>query len=81
VVQLYVRQPVASSTRPLRQLKAFEKVALAPGERRRVTLRVPAAELGFHREDGSYVVEPGPREVFVGTSSEAALSGRVEITD
>ncbi|WP_375461475.1 glycoside hydrolase family 3 N-terminal domain-containing protein [uncultured Enterovirga sp.] len=81
VVQLYVRQPVASVSRPLRQLKAFEKVALSPGESRIVSLRVPAAELGYHDDDGSYVVEPGPFQVFVGSSSDATLSGAFEVTD
>lgn len=79
VVQLYVRQTVASVSRPLRELKAFEKIALAPGESRRVTLRVPAAKLGFHREDGSYVVEPGPFEVYVGTAADAELRGEFEV--
>ncbi|TDR94648.1 glycoside hydrolase family 3 N-terminal domain-containing protein [Enterovirga rhinocerotis] len=79
VVQLYLRQPVASLSRPVRQLKAFEKVTLKPGESRVVTLRVPAADLGFHREDGTYVVEPGRFEIFAGTSSDAALSARFEL--
>ena len=81
VVQLYIRQPVASVSRPVRQLKAFEKVAVAPGESRTVTLRVPVRELGFHREDGSYAVEAGLRQIFVGTSSDAPLAGSVEIVE
>lgn len=79
VVQLYVRQPVASVSRPLRQLKAFEKVSVGRGDSRLLTFRVPAAELGFHREDGSYVVEPGPFHVFVGSSSDAPLWGTFEV--
>ncbi len=81
VVQLYVRQPVASLSRPLRQLKAFEKVALAPGESRVVTLRVPAQDLRFHREDGSFALEPGPFQVFVGTSSDTVLSGAFDLVE
>jgi beta-glucosidase len=80
VVQLYVRQRVASRSRPMRQLKAFEKVWLKPGEARRITLSVPATELGFHDDEGRLLTEPGPFEVFVGRSSEAALSGRFELT-
>ena len=66
-------------SRPLRELKAFEKVALEPGESRRVTLRVPVERLGFHLDDGTYVVEPGEIQVFLGTSSAADPVGSVEI--
>ena len=81
VVQLYTRDPVASRSRPLRQLKAFEKIALAPGETKQVTLRVPVEELGFHLDDGTYVVEAGDIEVFVGGNSLADSIGKVQITD
>ncbi len=81
VAQLYMRDLVASRSRPVRQLKGFEKVALAPGETRTVTFRVPVAELGFHQPDGSYVVEPGAFEAWIGGSSAAALSGRFEVTE
>lgn len=74
LVQLYIRQRVASRSRPLRRLAAFEKVALAPGESQTVTLRVPVGTLGFHTDDGTYVVEPGPFEAFVGTASDTTLS-------
>jgi beta-glucosidase len=70
VVQLYVRQRVASRSRPLRRLAAFEKVALAPGESRVLTLRVPVAALGYHDDTGRYLVEPGPFTAFVGTASD-----------
>ncbi len=79
VVQLYIRDPVASRSRPLRQLKAFEKINLNPGETKRVSLRVPVESLGFHLDDGSYVVEAGAIQVFVGGSSLAEQVGEVEI--
>lgn len=81
VVQLYTRDPVASRSRPLRELKAFEKISLAPGETKRVTLRVPVESLGFHLDDGSYVVEAGAIQVFVGGSSLADTIGEVEIAN
>jgi beta-glucosidase len=81
VVQLYTRQPVASRSRPLRELKAFEKVSLKAGERRTVTLQVPIRELGFHLNDGTYVVERSNYEVFVGDSSLAPLGGEFTVTD
>ena len=81
VAQLYTRQPVASRSRPVRQLRAFEKISLPSGESRTVTFRVPVAELGFHRPDGSFAVEPGRFEVFVGTSSEAPAAGTFEVVE
>ena len=79
VVQLYVRQLVASRSRPLRLLRAFEKVSLKAGETRTVTLAVKASDLGFHDETSRYVVEPGPFEVFVGGNSQARLSAKFEL--
>jgi beta-glucosidase len=81
VVQLYTRQPVASRSRPLRELKAFEKVSLKPGETRTVTLSVPVKDLGFHLDDGTYVVERSSYQVFVGDSSLAPLGGEFTVTD
>jgi beta-glucosidase len=81
VVQLYTRDPVASRSRPLRELKAFEKIALEPGESRRLTLDVPVERLGFHLDDGTFVVEPGEIQVFLGTSSAADPVGSVEILE
>ena len=52
-----------------------------PGESRDVTLSVPAAELCFHLDDGTYVVEPGAFEVFVGPDASASLSAGFELTD
>jgi beta-glucosidase len=80
VVQLYTRDPVASRSRPLRELKAFEKIHLKPGEARRVTLRAPVESLGFHLDDGTYLVEAGAIEAFIGGSSLAEPAGEAEIT-
>jgi beta-glucosidase len=79
VAQLYVRQLVASRSRPLRKLAAFEKVSLAPGETKTVTFRVPVETLGFHDDTGAYVIEPGPFQVFAGNSSDAGLSAGFEV--
>ena len=80
VVQLYTRDPVASRSRPLRELKAFEKIALKAGEAKRVTLRAPVESLGFHLDDGTYLVEAGAIEAFIGGNSLAAPVGEAEIT-
>lgn len=78
IVQLYVRDPVASMSRPVRQLKGIAKVDLAPGEAKRVAIAVPVADLGFHDRDGRYRVEPGRFEVGMGGSSAVALDGAFE---
>jgi hypothetical protein len=80
VPQLYVRDLVASVVRPVRELKAFGRVALAPGEAVRVEVAVPVDMLSFTGLDGQRVVEPGEVEVQVGASSgDLPLRGRIRI--
>jgi beta-glucosidase len=80
VVQLYVRDPHATVTRPALELKGFVGVELARTESRRVTFDVPVGQLGFHGRRLDYVVEPGVLELFVGTSSaELVPAGRVTV--
>lgn len=69
VAQLYVRDPVASLARPVKELKGFEKLSLAPGETRTVTFTLPAAALAFHDLQGKSVVEPGEFYLWVDNSS------------
>ena len=69
VVQLYVRDPWASVTRPVLELKGFARVSLGAGESRSVAFTTPVGQLGFHDRNLDYVVEPGEIDVFVGTSS------------
>jgi beta-glucosidase len=79
VAQLYLRDRVASVTRPVKELKAFQKVALAPGESRRLTFLLGEAELGFYNNQRQFVVEPGEFDVMVGGSSAEGLSQRFQI--
>ncbi len=72
VVQLYVRDCVSSVTRPVKELKAFAKVELEPGERRTVALEMTPDSLAFHDVHMQWVVEPGEFTVMVGTSSRDA---------
>jgi beta-glucosidase len=82
VVQLYVRDPYATVTRPVLELKSFVRVELPSGGSRRVTFDVPIAQLGFHGPELDYVVEPGAVEVFVGTSAtELVAVGTVTVAD
>ena len=70
VVQLYVRDPVASVTRPLQELRGFARVALEPGAAACVRFTIPADVLSFTGVDLRRVVEPGRIDVTVGASSE-----------
>lgn len=79
VVQLYVRDLVGSVTRPVRELKGFEKIALAAGESREVRFTLRAADLAFWRADRMWGAEPGEFEVFVGGDSNAALAARFRL--
>lgn len=80
-VQIYTRQLVASRSRPMRELKAFEKVELAGGEVRELTFRIKAQDLGFHDDDGKYGVEAGPFQVWAGTSAAADLMTPFRLVD
>jgi beta-glucosidase len=81
VAQLYVRQPFARRSRPIRQLAGFEKVLLQPGQSRRVTFRLAADQLAWHDDEGRRQLDNGRIELFVGSSSEAPMVGAVEIVD
>ena len=79
VVQLYVHDCLASVVRPVRELKAFERVALQPGQTARVIFRVPVDMLNFTGMDGQRIVEPGHFDLDIGASSgDIRLRGTVE---
>ena len=73
VVQLYIRDVVASATRPVKELKGFEKIVLAAGESKTLTFQLDEGALCFYRADRTWGVEPGEFQVMVGGSSEATL--------
>ena len=75
VTQLYIRDVAASVTRPVRELKGFQRITLQPGEKRRITFTLTSEHLSFYNRDMKFVVEPGDFKVFVGTSSEGGLEG------
>jgi beta-glucosidase len=80
VVQLYIRDVASTVTRPVRELKGFTRVSLAPGETRQVEFVLTPAELGFYDRDMRFVVEPGAFDVWVGNSSEGGLEGRFTVS-
>jgi beta-glucosidase len=79
VVQLYTRQLVAARSRPMRELKGFEKINLAPGKKKTVRFTLNASDLAYHDDNGEPVIEPGTFNVFVGGSSAAELKGAFKI--
>lgn len=70
VVQLYIRDLVGSVTRPLKELKGFQKINLKKGETKTVTFEISMEELKFYNSDLQFVAEPGTFEVFIGTNSD-----------
>ena len=68
-VQMYIRDLVSSVTRPVKELKGFERVSLRPGERKTVAFDITPESLAFYDVNMKYVVEPGEFEVMVGSSS------------
>ena len=70
VVQLYIRDLVACVTRPLKQLRGFEKIRLHPGENRKVEFVLKADDLAFLGPDLEKMIEPGEFDVMVGGSSD-----------
>lgn len=68
-VQLYIRDVVGSITRPMKELKGFQKIMLKKGESREVTFRVTGEDLKFFNSDLKWVNEPGEFQVFVGPNS------------
>ena len=70
----YVRDRVGSVTRPVRELKGFQKIALAAGEEREVAFTLTPADLAFWRADMTFGPEPGAFDVYVGDNADAALT-------
>jgi len=69
VVQLYIRDLVGSITRPVKELKGFQKIYLKAGETKNVTFSIAEQDLKFYNSDLKFVAEPGDFKVFIGTNS------------
>src|SRR4029453_10647662 len=74
VVQLYIHDPVASISQPVRKLRDFQRGTLAPGETKTVSFTLDNSDVGFYNDSGRFVVEPGQIDVYVGDSSKATLT-------
>lgn len=73
VVQLYIRDLVGSITRPVKELKGFERVALKRGEKKAVTFKLSREHLGFYNAQNKFVVEPGDFKIWAAQSSDGGL--------
>ncbi len=80
VVQMYIRDKVSSVTRPVKELKGFQRITLDPGETRTVTLEITPESLSFYDIHMKYVVEPGEFEIMVGSSSRDSDLQKVVLT-
>jgi beta-glucosidase len=78
IVQLYVRDPVASVSRPVRELKAFRRIGLEAGEMKRVEFTITRLDLQFWLSD-RWVVEPGQFHVWIASDSSSGLQGMFEV--
>ncbi len=69
VVQLYIRDMVGSSTRPVKELKGFQKIELKAGESKKISFTISVSDLKFYNYDLKYVAEPGDFKIFIGGNS------------
>jgi beta-glucosidase len=79
VVQLYVRDLVANVTRPVKELKGFQRLRLKPGEESRVSFELGPDDLAFYGRDMTLITEPGEFDAWIGGSSEADLRTRFRL--
>jgi beta-glucosidase len=79
VAQLYIRDLVGNVTRPVRELKGFQRIPLQPGERATVTFEMSTDDLAFYGRQMKRIVEPGQFHAWIGGSSEARLMTEFEV--
>jgi beta-glucosidase len=80
VVQLYTRDPVANVTRPVKELKGFQKIKLAAGQRKTVHFEIHSDDLAFCNRHMQWVTEPGVFHVWIGGNSDTALRAEFSIS-
>jgi beta-glucosidase len=79
IVQLYIRDCVGVVTRPVKELKGFQKIELKPGEKRRVVFELPASSLAFLDAELHSIIEPGEFEVWIAPNSRDGLKGEFSV--
>jgi beta-glucosidase len=80
IVQLYIRDKVSSVTRPVKELKGFQRISLKPGETKIIKLEITFDKLAFHNINMKFVVEPGEFEIMVGSSSRDEDLQKITLT-
>jgi beta-glucosidase len=79
VVQLYLHDEYASVARPIKELKAFKRITLEPGESKQVELSLPYRSFGLWDKDLNFIVEPGTFNIIIGKDAEnSLLTGKIE---
>src|SRR5262249_12841583 len=81
VAQLYIRDLAASRTRPVKELKGFQRIALKAGERRHLEFTLGPEQLGLYNREMKFVVEPGTFKVWVGGDSVSGLEASFEVAE
>lgn len=80
IVQLYIQDLVGSSTRPVKELKGFEKISLKPGESKTVNFKITEEDLKFYNTALQFVAEPGDFKVYIGANSRDVLEAPFTLT-
>ena len=78
VVQLYIQDPVASISRPVKELRNFRKIMLKPGDKQDVSFTITNEDLKFYNSQLEYVWEPGEFKIYIGTSSADVKTASVD---
>jgi beta-glucosidase len=78
IVQLYIRDVVGSITRPVKELKGFQKIELNPGESKEVSFDITIDDLKFYNYDLKYDYEAGEFHIMIGSNSRDVKSGKIE---
>jgi beta-glucosidase len=81
IVQFYIHQKVSSVTRPVKELRGFQRIHLAPGEKQTVTFPINRQTLAFHDLQMNYTVEPGDFEMMIGPSSAQVQKVTLHVTE
>ena len=80
IVQLYIQDIASMETRPIKELKGFEKVFFEAGEEKEISFQLSASDLGYYRAE-QFVIEPGDFNVFVGSSSDDVQVKQFDLLD
>jgi beta-glucosidase len=81
IVQLYIRDMVGSISRPMKELKGFQKIALKAGESKLVEFKINTNDLRFYNSNSQHVVEPGDFKLFIGGNSRDVKEANFKLAE